>query len=150
MWTISSVRLAPWSRTRHMRPLVWHYTSPKVIHSCKLPILRLCICVSACTRLCSCSSRTHGSHQTCCGCGWSCRRLISPMWRTIQKMTVWRSALSSDRVATCCDSPQVEHCEHTTLYSAVAIVHGPAAGPFPTLPIGHKALCPISPRDFLT
>ena len=35
---------------------------------------------------------------------------------------MFRSVLSSDRVATCCDSPQSAHCEHTTLCSAVAIV----------------------------
>ena len=35
---------------------------------------------------------------------------------------MFRSVLSSDRVATCCDSPQAAHCEHTALCSAVAIV----------------------------
>ena len=35
---------------------------------------------------------------------------------------MFHSALSSGRVATCCDSPQAAQCEHTTLCSAVAIV----------------------------
>ena len=51
---------------------------------------------------------------------------------------MFRSVLSSDRVATCCDSPQSAHCEHTTLCSAVAIVKSctPQSADLTRQPIG--------------
>ena len=36
--------------------------------------------------------------------------------------------MSSGRVSSCCESPQVEHCDHTTLYSAIAIIQKAQAG----------------------